>query len=203
MRDMVSQLDIIKAENNNVRFPKPPSTGLGTFFLPHLLLIAGNGRNVGKTTLACRIIQHLSQTQEVVGLKISPHFHSFEGLEIIIKNEGFVIAREKQINLKDSSLMLQAGANDVFFAMVKPGKLEEAFLKLTPFLPCKPIVCESGGLHEIATPGLFLMVNLTGKKIVKTHLLKYDPIIVNNDGINFDFNIEDIEFRNHKFSLKK
>ena len=40
----------------------------------NFLLVAGNGRNVGKTFLACEIIKQLSQKNEVTGVKISPHF---------------------------------------------------------------------------------------------------------------------------------
>jgi hypothetical protein len=183
--------------------PKARPGGLGAFSLPHLLLIAGNGRNVGKTTLACKIIKRLSQTEEVLGLKISPHFHSFNETGIAFKNEYFTIYDEKQINTKDSSLMLQAGAKQVFFVMVEPEKLGKAIEKLIQLLPHKPIVCESGGLHEFISPGLFLMVKRAGEKTVKTHFLKYSPIMVNNNGEKFDLDIQNIEFQNNKFRLKQ
>jgi hypothetical protein len=189
--------------NNTLLFPKARPVGLGAFSLPHLLLIAGNGRNVGKTTLACKIIKRLSQTEDVVGLKISPHFHSFNETEIVFKNEYFIIFDEKQINTKDSSLMLQAGAKTVYFVTVEPENLDKAIEKLIQLLPNKPIVCESGGLHEFVSPGLFLMVKRAGEKTVKSHFLKYSPIMVNNNGENFDFNIQNIEFQNNKFNLKQ
>jgi len=178
------------------------TTKYTTVEMPNLLLIAGNGRNVGKTFLACRIIKHLSQTKEVVGLKISPHFHSFNESDVIFRNEKFVIIDEKQINSKDSSLMIQAGAIKVFFVMVSQKYLQEAFEFLKNILPPKLIVCESGGLNDLVTPGLFFFVKRAGESIAKPHLLKYSPIIVQNDGENFDLDICNIEFQNNKFNLK-
>ena len=169
--------------------------------MPHLLLIAGNGRNVGKTLVACKIIEYFSQSTEVTGLKISPHFHQVTESDILFSNEHFIITNEKQINSKDSSLMLQAGAKEVFFVMVKPGFIAEAFEKLLPFLPKTPIVCESGQLHEVVTPGLFLFVKRAGDEIVKPEYLKHSPLIINNDGNYFDFDIQNIQFENKGLNL--
>jgi len=173
-----------------------------TLKFPNLLLIAGNGRNVGKTTLACKIISWFSAEKEVVGLKISPHFYEFNEADVVFKNKQVAIVEEKKIDTKDSSLMLQAGAKKVYFVMVKPEHLHRAVEHMIKILPNKLIVCESGGLHEYVNPGLFLMVNRKGKEIVKTNLLQYDPIIVNNDGKNFDFDIHQVEFKNHQIKLK-
>lgn len=169
--------------------------------LPRMLLIAGNGRNVGKTTLACNIISHLSKSADVTAMKISPHFHDYSENEIILKNDKFVILEEKKTTLKDSSLMLQAGAKKVFYLMVAPEFLKEAFEQLTPLLPDTPIVCESGGLHEWVQPGLFLFVNLYNREIVKPELLKFQPKLVMNDGVTFSFNPESLCFTDRKIKM--
>ena len=96
-----------------------------TIQIPHLLLIAGNGRNVGKTTLACKIIARFAGETEVTGLKITPHFHPVNEDDVVIQTNNFLIINETQISSKDSSLMLQAGAKQVFFVMAK----REFFLK--------------------------------------------------------------------------
>jgi hypothetical protein len=171
--------------------------------IPNLLLIAGNGRNVGKTTLACKIISFFSTKTEVIGLKISPHSHFYNDEDVLFRNEKMIILDEKQNSLKDSSLMLQAGAKKVYFVMVKPEFLNESTDKIIEFLPRNLIVCESGGLHEFVTPGLFLMVRRKDEEIVKKHLLHFSPIIVNNDGKNFDFDIHKLEFQNHKIKILK
>lgn len=176
-------------------------TGNNHIKMPHLLLIAGNGRNVGKTFFACKIIEYFSQSTEVTGLKISPHFHQVTESDILFSNEHFIITNEKQINTKDSSLMLQAGAKQVYFVMVKPGFITEAYEKLLPFLHETPIVCESAQLHEVVTPGLFLFIKRAGDEIVKPEDLKYLPVIVNNNGEYFDFDIQNIQFENKELSL--
>ena len=44
----------------------------------NILTISGTGKNVGKTSLACRIIHRLSATHKLTAVKISPHFHWIE-----------------------------------------------------------------------------------------------------------------------------
>ena len=173
-----------------------------TIQIPHLLLIAGNGRNVGKTTLACKIIARFANKTEVIGLKITPHFHPVNEADVVFKTDNFVIVNERQISSKDSSLMLQAGAKKVFFVMAQREVFYEAVEKLLQLLPDNLIVCESGGLHDWVTPGLFFMVKRTGEDIVKTDLLTHYPIIVNNDGQNFDFNINRLDFCDRKIIIK-
>ena len=168
---------------------------------PNLLLIAGNGRNVGKTFFACKIIKKLAKDQAVVGVKISPHFHTNEGKTIVQCNE-FIIIEETQKTQKDSSLMLQAGAEKVFFVMAEQKNLKAAFRELITLLPEKAIVCESGGLHEFINPGIFLFVKNENEKIIKPHLLNFSPIVVENNGSSFNFNIEKIKYSNHRFTIE-
>ncbi|QIA07822.1 molybdopterin-guanine dinucleotide biosynthesis protein MobB [Draconibacterium halophilum] len=168
---------------------------------PNLLLIAGNGRNVGKTYFACRIIESLSKQTPITGLKITSHIHEHNSEDVLQKDKHYVILQEKQITSKDSSLMLQAGAKQVFFVMAAPEYLIEAFEKLSAYLPETPIVCESGGLHEIINPGLFFFVQSPGNMVKKPHHLIHNPIIVYNDGENLKFDYSKIQVNNNKFSL--
>lgn len=169
--------------------------------LPNMVLIAGNGRNVGKTTLACKIIKHLSFQHKIIGLKISPHFHSYNTNEVFIETESFVILQEKNKTSKDSSLMLQAGAQNVYYIMAKPESLSDAINTLLPFLQQSLIVCESGGLHEIAQPGLFFFVNYNNQKIVKPQLLSYAPKQIQNNGKDFTLQVENLTFSNNRIHL--
>lgn len=170
--------------------------------MPNLILIAGNGRNVGKTFLVCKIIEKLAKEQEIIGLKISPHFHGIEESKIIIRTEDFIITEETQINQKDSSLMWQAGAKKVYFVMAEQKNLQKTFLRLQTFLHNKAIVCESGGLHEFVNPGISLFVKRTHDQIIKPHLLNYSPVIVENNGSSFNFNINKIRYSNHQFTIE-
>lgn len=171
--------------------------------VPHMLLIAGNGRNVGKTTLACRIIQHLAATEPVTGIKISAHFHPYNEEDALVANDSFIIIEEKETNTKDSSLMLQAGAEKVYFVMAKKEKLQEAVNSLLKLLPDCVLVCESGGLHELVKPGIFLFVNRANQEITKPHLLEFNPVRVENNGTDFDFDLHKIEVDNRHIILKK
>jgi hypothetical protein len=177
-------------------------TGNKRLNLPNLLLISGNGRNVGKTYVACEIIRTLSKSHAVTGVKISSHFHPFNKDNVIVENKKFVLLEEKERNQKDSSLMLQAGAEKVVFVMAEQKNLKEAFFHLNYLLSNNPIVCESGGLAEFVDPGVFLFVKKENDEIVKPHLLKYSPQIIENGDSGFSLDIANIEFKNNHFSLK-
>ena len=174
-----------------------------TIQIPRMLLIAGNGRNVGKTTLACRIIRHLAQKHPVIGIKVSAHFHPYEKADVVASGDSFIVVEEKQINGKDSSLMLQAGAEKVYFVMSEKEALLQAFSKLLKLLPDHLIVCESGGLHKIAQPGLMLFVNRKKQEITKAHLLEHNPVRVENDGSDFNLDISNITFEDQRVTIKK
>lgn len=169
---------------------------------PNILLVAGDGRNVGKTYFACKCIEHLSKSSEVIGVKITPHFHDFIEKGSLIITDDFVIIAEKKINKKDSSLMLQAGASKVYFVMCKREKLAEAFDYLSTLLRDNIVVVESGGLHEIIKPGLFFFMKNKDKEISKTDYLKFNPIIINNTGNEIDFDIQNIDCHNNKVLTK-
>lgn len=172
--------------------------------IPNLLLIAGNGRNVGKTWLACRIIEKLSQNQKITAIKISSHFHPIDADSVIIQNERYIICLEKSINCKkDSSLMLQAGAGKVYFIMASPQHLHEAFLFLLNNIKNQLIICESGGLSEFVNPGIFLFVIKDGSEIQKPHLLAHSPYIIKNIDNKIDFDINRISVSEGKFILEK
>jgi len=133
---------------------------------PNWLLIAGTGRNTGKTTLACLL---LSQYREnaVTSVKITPHFHPLhEEDRVLVKNENFIIIREERISTKDSSRMLQAGASQALFVQAKDESLEEVFSYLSGLIPSgHPVICESGGMARIIEPGLFIMMHPEGEAV--------------------------------------
>jgi len=168
----------------------------------NILLVAGDGRNVGKTYWCRKCIEHLSKNTEVIGVKITPHFHDFLENDILIKTDDFVIIQEKEINQKDSSLMLQAGASTVYFVMCKKDKLAEAFQHLATYLSDNIVVVESGGLHEIIKPGLFFFMKNHDKEISKTDYLKFNPIIISNTGKEVDFDIQKIDCKHNKVFIK-
>ena len=167
--------------------------------MPNMLIIAGEGRNVGKTHLACKVIRQLSALNSVTAVKISSHFHETDPKDILLEEKGkYIILEEKKISGKDSSLMLQAGAQRVFFIMAPGEYLREVFLLVRPFLEEGPVVCESGGLINIVQPGVFLFVKKPGTPVPGTSLLQYDPVIVSHDPENPHMTAGSIEFTDNR-----
>lgn len=164
------------------------------FSVPNLILLAGAGQNVGKTTFAASLIKHLkSLNHTVFGLKITPHFHEKNPENLIIQNDDFQISLEKKQNgNKDSSKMLSAGAEEVFFIQSNSDSaLPDAF-DFVHRMGKENIlwVCESGGLREFVDPGLFLYFKLKGTISEKPSAKKWMPLA---DRI--------VEFSDNKFSL--
>ena len=92
-----------------------------TIHTERIILLSGNGQNVGKTTFACQLIKHLKNlNQKVYALKITPHFHTETPSHCIFKDDRFILSLEKDINTgKDSSRFLEAGADESFVLQVK------------------------------------------------------------------------------------
>ena len=153
----------------------------------NVILISGSGRNSGKTTVACHIISQLARKGNVIGLKISPHFHaSGVGQELVISNPRYHIYREHDANTgKDSSRMLSAGASVVYFIQCTDENLEfieEDFRKIVS--PDVPIVCESGSFSNVFNPGFQLLV--IGENPDKTKVSFLSNIEKSDQKINRD-----------------
>lgn len=170
--------------------------------VPNLALISGNGRNSGKTLFATHLIKQISKTHAVTGIKITPHFHWVKPESIMLRKENYVICEEREITNKDSSLMLQAGADKVYFIMVKQEHLHEAFVALQYFLPQTAFICESGGLNKEVAPGIHFFIKEKGKKIENEFSTDTTPIIVERVGGEFNFDFEKVQFMDKVFSLK-
>lgn len=131
---------------------------------PRLVLIAGSGRNVGKTFLAEQFIRELSQSQQVIGLKISSHMHVLNDDVIVKAGDGvnWVIGEEQNRHSnKDSGRLLKAGATQVIYAQIKTDQfLHEVvnWLKAV-LLNDQIVVCESAALGQYVKPGCAFFVS--------------------------------------------
>lgn len=124
------------------------------------MLIAGTGNKSGKTTLACRVIEQFRDLG-VTGIKITPHFHeTTPGLVSIAERNGYsVYAETNHSTNKDTSRMLNAGAENVYFAKVTDNFLQDAFMEIYRQIPeGSPVVCESPALRYYTEPGLFIIM---------------------------------------------
>ena len=177
--------------------------------LPRLLLIAGTGRNSGKTTFACKIIEKFSKVHPIVAIKISSHFHpNVESGPIIINGADLYIAEETDVSkTKDSSLMLAAGAKRSFFVMASDNQVGRVIQTIVSLIERTDyIICESGGLRNYIIPGLFFMMNNINnakpKAISEAYKELCDKSITFN-GNSIDFNIHSVEISNNSWHLKE
>ena len=144
--------------------------------LPGLLLIAGTGRNSGKTTLACRIIERYSEAG-IIAVKISPHLHvNRAGVSPIIETAGYTVYRETSLEgIKDSSRMLVSGATGSYYIQTSNEYAEAAFLELFVRVGGGvPLVCESPSLRRWIEPGVFLVADSGNNEKRKNLGIIYD-----------------------------
>ncbi|MCF8369736.1 MAG: hypothetical protein K9G76_11905 [Bacteroidales bacterium] len=142
---------------------------------PHFLIISGTGRNTGKTTVACKLIQHFSRAENIIGIKISPHFHQQgDHSQLIFKGEDYTIYQENSAKKsKDTSRMLKAGACKVIYIEVRDYKLEEAYQHLLKYIPNDTcIICESPALRSLLQPGIFIIVDNPDQTNKKPEVIK-------------------------------
>jgi len=177
--------------------------------MPQLLLIAGTGRNTGKTTLACKIIQKFSPDKSIIALKITPHFHrNIQSGKILFNETKLYIAEETDSTTgKDSSLMLKAGAQRSYFAMATDEHLGEVIQNIIRLIPSDALlVCESGGLRDWVVPGVFLMMNRKDTEILKPGTEKLKTLadcLITFDGVKIDFEIDTLEITDNQWKLKR
>ncbi len=127
---------------------------------PKAIIISGTARNVGKTTFACQLIQKYKK-EEVIAIKITPHFHSLNSDSYVIEeNDKFVVVKELSIdNNKDSSLMLKAGAKEVYFVMTKDENLQQLVDYLSSIIDFrKRIIIESAAIRRHIQPQTFYLI---------------------------------------------
>ncbi len=179
-----------------------------TILLPNLLLIAGTGRNTGKTTLAGKIIQKFSPGKTIIALKITPHFHkNIQSGKILINEKNLYIAEETDPTTgKDSSLMLKAGAQQSYFVMANDEHLSEVIQNIFRLIPSDALlVCESGGLRDWVVPGVFLLMNRKDIEILKPNEEKLKMLadrLITFDGEKTNFDLDAIEINDNRWTLK-
>ena len=177
--------------------------------VPQMVMIGGNSRNSGKTTIACSIIDKLSGNRDVIGLKVTNVRNGEEDMHGIHDEEmasNFAVFEEINPNShKDTSKMLLAGATHVYYIRAAETFLDEAVLHfLSKYINKQVIVCESRSLRGIITPGLFLMMmrsQVEGKgKDISEYLSKADKVFYfDEDQEIIDQFTTDLDFIDNKF----
>lgn len=130
--------------------------------MDYLLIISGAGRNVGKTTLACRLIGKYKKQVRVMAVKICPHFHDLTpGQKIVVQHEGMIISEEHDRNSsKDSSRYLQAGADQAFYVQSTADNIPIVYQWMKENLKGW-VICESASLGSHVIPDQAVFVSGT------------------------------------------
>ncbi|MGD2034539.1 MAG: hypothetical protein PVF73_05745 [Bacteroidales bacterium] len=177
--------------------------------LTNYLVITGEGRNVGKTILACNIISKFSRDNRIAGLKITPHIHSDVGsAKAIITEEGCAIFEETgNFTRKDSSRMFAAGAQKAYLLQVSDDKLKKG-IELIRQLTGEDtlVVCESAGILTFIKPGISLFLRhisceseKRSKQIPDTATVR----VVNFSINSFDLDLNSISIENNAWKLNE
>lgn len=165
----------------------------------NILIVAGSGRNCGKTTFLCSLIEQQDEAK-IVAVKITPHFHSItHGLILLHETPSFRVFEEKTIDSeKDSSRYLQAGAVQSFYIQTHDDSLADAFqFAKNYFEKDAPVVVESASLAKYIRPALFLFIQKKDEELKEsaiTVLPMADRVVI-SDGKQFSFSATQIQFK--------
>lgn len=172
---------------------------------PNILFISGSGKKVGKTYLACEIIKRISEYFSVTAIKITPHKYEINiSSRVVYHSERITITEEfGRSQAKDSNLMLNAGADKVYFIQAEDSDVPDA-LEMIQLNKDVPVICETGGAGRFLTPGMQIFVDTlqnTGLAKNKEIRLKSN-LIVRMDEMKFDFDIDRIIYYDKKWKIK-
>jgi hypothetical protein len=168
-------------------------------YLPNLLLIAGNGRNIGKSTFACAVIEKFSNETSVFGLKVTTIYPEEDAFHTKKKEQllqPFDIFEESITNsTKDTARMLKAGANRAFYIRSFDENIEQAMQVFFEIIPKESvIICESGSLRKVVKPGLFLYLENGNINLKEKNRMIRDlaDIILKSDKTNSDLSPDNL-----------
>lgn len=156
--------------------------------LKNLLIIAGAGRNVGKTELVCRLIKKYSSQRDIYGLKVSAIYPDEAIYHGDHSNQQFTTNLYEEIRSdqeKDTSRMLRAGAKKVFYLQGDDEQIRAGFLEFQRLIPdAAPVICESSSLWKYVRPGLLVLVKAAHVEIKPraVEIAEHASLIVDSDG---------------------
>jgi len=182
--------------------------------LDKMLMIGSAGSNVGKTELACMLLNKFGKDHDIVGIKVTTIKdkdgqcpRGGEGCGVCSSLEGnFSITEEtNRTSGKDTSRLLAAGASLVFWIRVLKEHLVEGITALRDLIGPEAVsICESNSLRQVVEPGLFLMARKNDSNAWKSSardVIKYADRIVVSDGSSFDLAPDRIKLADGKWTL--
>ncbi|MBK1810418.1 hypothetical protein JHL18_07185 [Clostridium sp. YIM B02505] len=181
-----------------------------------MLLIGSTGRNSGKTTLAASLIRKWKDEISIIALKITTIEHKNgkcprggEGCGICTNVEdNFELIEEINPDKnKDTSLLLSAGADKVYWLKCLNDHLEEGIeYFMSKVSKDALIICESNRLRNVVLPGSFVMIkNICNDSIKKSAgevIDKADYILENDFTNKIDDFINNIVIEKDKVGIR-
>ncbi|SHH43949.1 hypothetical protein [Desulfofustis glycolicus] len=161
---------------------------------PHLLVVGGTARNVGKTEMICRLIDRCAHLRQgvIVALKVSavyPDELLFHGSHDPDEPPFQLFEETDRSGTKDTCRMLRAGARRVFYLRCQDSDILPAYRRFRKILPeATTIICESNSLADFIRPGLLVMVTSpsgTDKARAIRHLARADLVVVSDGSSGF------------------
>ncbi len=171
----------------------------------NILLVGGAVRNVGKTSLICKIIEKFSKENRIYALKIKTIYEGdgfFHGKDSHPLSGNYTVSEHtKQSDDTDTQRMFAAGAERIFYIKTKSEFLETAFFELFNKQSKDVLwICESVSLREIIQPSVFLLIlkseNKTDLKPSAERMLSFADQIIETDGITHNFDLNRISVSN-------
>jgi len=121
-----------------------------------LIMVGGQTKDVGKTTLVCNIIAAFPLFRWTA-VKFTHHFHLPENSRLLVKSKDYSFWEQTSAgNTSDTARYVSAGAECAVLVQVADGKRKEACTAVQQELT--HILVESSGAAEFLSPDLYLMV---------------------------------------------
>lgn len=176
----------------------------------NLIIIGGIGRNIGKTTLAEKLIARFSEEVPVTAMKIANikpgdelfHGHNVDGFQDKIR----IVKETRTDDHKDSMRFLTAGAAASWYIQTEDIYLPETFPEIEKILKgAQWFVCESNSLRNFVRPAVFVMIRgketFPAKKGVAGLLRQADVVVEAFQEKALEALINRIKISNGKFVL--
>ncbi len=183
-------------------------------YASQMLLIGSAGRNSGKTTLACRLIEKLRRRHRLVAAKVTaiqardglcPRGGTGCGTCASLEGQYDLLEEQTPGAAKDTQRLLAAGADRVYWLRVMRDCLDEGAKALLEAVGSAPLICESNSLRTVVEPALFLMCRHGQVETVKATarvVWAHADAHVAFDGRAFDFDLRNLGLHNKRWTLR-
>lgn len=181
---------------------------------PNMLLMGSAGRNAGKTTFGCALIQRYAPAHDIVAAKVTtiqgrnevcPRGGQGCGVCAAFEEDYCITEEDQRDGSKDTQRLLAAGARNVYWLRVRSEFLAEGAAALMERIGLDiPVVCESNSLRRVLAPGLFLLFRNADEKSTKETARVVLPFVdrtVLCDGVRFDLDPADVVLSHTRWRL--